>query len=658
MKKRYTKVLLYSVMLSCLLFTGGCGKSPKDLSDDDAREAGNERENEDDSHNGNIDPQAFGVLADKISDVFKTRNECYILSNAYADSIFVIDTKGSVSSYDSKSLMSNIPADSGDSPVLCECSKDTLYFYVYNYDKKAGNYVKSFYAVDAKTNAADFLLKQDDNGYIYCTDYYDGALHLEYEMNNSYIGEYIITRSDSDGKYLISRGESPVQKTINDKGFDALAYYCPGSWDKACLARIVSEAGYVFAGDGENYIKVFSDGSFEDFYGFKGNDDAIIYYDEEYVIFSHDESGQRTVYCLNAEDDSLSDIDTFDTGGFDYTAGSTIFTLVGVNEGRILYYEDASEEYGLWNSSLFSYDPATGEKECILSETGIPGVRALNPSSFRYKLIGDELYGQEMTGERIEWEKLTIDNKKVSFEDTGCIIEDISAFKYGKVISDTRSVDCPYCGLRLNDFYEECFVLNPEYSPNADAINESLSEKLKLSAGYYDDEDNLNYDEEECEWHRESPSMYHCTEDMYVSDIDILGDRYLTVDMTGYWYGGGAHGYPLWRQYLYDLETGAEMTLADFYEGSTESFKELVANATVDDLLTYDEESCPYYVYDADTVYENAYEEADPAASFVVFRQDGVYVVYSPYDMGPYASGWIEVFISYDDLLGRSQLNT
>ena len=38
------------------------------------------------------------------------------------------------------------------------------------------------------------------------------------------------------------------------------------------------------------------------------------------------------------------------------------------------------------------------------------------------------------------------------------------------------------------------------------------------------------------------------------------------------------------------------------------------------------------------------------------FQEDGVNLVYPPYDMGPYASGFIEVFISYEELLGRDGL--
>ncbi|MBQ2100837.1 MAG: DUF3298 domain-containing protein, partial [Lachnospiraceae bacterium] len=85
--------------------------------------------------------------------------------------------------------------------------------------------------------------------------------------------------------------------------------------------------------------------------------------------------------------------------------------------------------------------------------------------------------------------------------------------------------------------------------------------------------------------------------------------------------------------------------------------KKLVATKTQADFLSYDEDMNPYYGgEDADSIYQKAYEYASLDASLITFEETGIYVIYSPYDMGPYASGFINIFISYEELLGRTQL--
>ena len=159
-----------------------------------------------------------------------------------------------------------------------------------------------------------------------------------------------------------------------------------------------------------------------------------------------------------------------------------------------------------------------------------------------------------------------------------------------------------------------------------------------------------------CEDHLENPSIWCETVENEVTGVKELGNHYLAVEYSGYWYGGGAHGYPSIEQYLFDLETGKQLTLKDFYMGSEESFKELVAQKTKEDFLSYEEGYSPYFSDNASAVYNDAYKYASIEGMLTWFYEDGIEVIYPPYDMGPYASGFISVFISYEELLGRSGL--
>ena len=94
-------------------------------------------------------------------------------------------------------------------------------------------------------------------------------------------------------------------------------------------------------------------------------------------------------------------------------------------------------------------------------------------------------------------------------------------------------------------------------------------------------------------------------------------------------------------------------TLADFYDGSDESFRKLVADKTVEDFESYDEGMSPYFASDSEEIYKQAYESVSLEKCIVTFKNDGIYVSYPPYVMGPYAAGYIDIFISYEELLGR-----
>lgn len=128
------------------------------------------------------------------------------------------------------------------------------------------------------------------------------------------------------------------------------------------------------------------------------------------------------------------------------------------------------------------------------------------------------------------------------------------------------------------------------------------------------------------------------------------------VDSHGYWFAGGAHGMPYIGQRIFDLSSGEELGVRDFYQGSEKDFKELVARKTKEDFESYSLYESPYYSEDGDQVYQTAYEYADLDATQVIFGEDGVVIVYQPYEMGPFASGFIEVSISYEEFLGRGEL--
>jgi hypothetical protein len=61
-------------------------------------------------------------------------------------------------------------------------------------------------------------------------------------------------------------------------------------------------------------------------------------------------------------------------------------------------------------------------------------------------------------------------------------------------------------------------------------------------------------------------------------------------------------------------------------------------------------------VIEKDEVYDTAYEYAGFNSTTIKLMEDGVHVYFAPYSLGPYATGFIDVVLSYKDFLGRDQL--
>ncbi len=126
--------------------------------------------------------------------------------------------------------------------------------------------------------------------------------------------------------------------------------------------------------------------------------------------------------------------------------------------------------------------------------------------------------------------------------------------------------------------------------------------------------------------------------------IPYLDEQYVCVRLDGYEYTGGAHGTPTRDYFVFDRQTGKRLGLADVVENSQEELQKLVGSAfgrlaeetnfafespadlehTVSDNISYDS---PYYLSDT-----------------------GVGFYFAPYTIAPYAEGFPEVTIPYEDL--------
>ena len=88
----------------------------------------------------------------------------------------------------------------------------------------------------------------------------------------------------------------------------------------------------------------------------------------------------------------------------------------------------------------------------------------------------------------------------------------------------------------------------------------------------------------------------------------------------------------------------------DLYKGDEESFKEIVVKYSLDDWKKGNNGYYEEYDPDREGEMRKTFEEFASIDMEMHFNNDSVSVVYQPYCVGPYASGFIEIKIPYEEL--------
>lgn len=526
-----------------------------------------------------------------------------------------------------------------------------LYFRTY---EKVGTDTDNSYVVFAidTTDYEPYLVwrsQPGDNAYIDTIEYYKGALHISVNRSRDSDGnmserfENCYTFDEAGKKFTeTSAGLEAMFDASISSNLNLIGRMDYDGSSKECYSHTIDDIGWVLAlYDGE-FARITGDGEVISIA--PPSDDNypnIASYDNKYIYFSDWDSKtyQYMIYCYDIGRERSRAL----------TLPTESATVLGYLDGSLYYSIENVPEYGYPVQTIYSYCGDDGRSVELYEASAVAGAQ-FTPGIDGFRIIGDRMYYIGFDTDRLEWVSADAHTPFDKPESTGCVVEELSVFKYGRVESDSATGDCPYCGTPLFKYYAENFVLDSKYSSNADKINAFLKDKREAFLGHNDSDVYAPTDDSDCEYHLEYPQQNCITDDMNVGSVHMLGSKYMTVDMNGYWYGGGAHGSPNRAQYLFDLGTGDLLTIADIYTGTEEDYRKTIAEATKADFERYTYETSPYFASDAQEVYDQAYDEASLENPNVEFGEDGLTVVYPPYDMGPYASGYIEIFVPYKDL--------
>lgn len=130
-------------------------------------------------------------------------------------------------------------------------------------------------------------------------------------------------------------------------------------------------------------------------------------------------------------------------------------------------------------------------------------------------------------------------------------------------------------------------------------------------------------------------------EDYTVASVSTYGP-YISVFHDAYMYEGGNHGMPYRTVHTFLADDGSEVTFTDMTNIPDETVLEIIKNAFINKINTAD---MHFFENARKTVLEMQIEDIKYYLS-----EEGVVFYFSPYEIAPYSSGYIEVKIPYAEI--------
>ncbi len=659
MKKKILHIKKSLVLGMVFFALAGCTLHPAPASDDTETQVSDDEDTEKDSTDQDGDPvQVPGD--DKIA--YADEETAILVRYSSSNPIYIADSEGNITGcYDREEMSAKLSesereiyklydGESGQGSTLLGEGGGFLYFTCNYLNKSENRYEVLVFAVSEE--GYDFYpITTFPSSLIYGTDYYNDRLYIDISLgydDSRYLGvaEKVYSFNEASGSFEEERSDvADLLEELNDIGMTVYGPKCDEWLGARCYTRALDECGYLIGYDHNGYVMVNSKG-------------MSLPLPEEITSYNCFFTGKYIYYCVNDYDLGITTAYVYDV---ENNVSNQIceemrsVNFLGEDSGAV-YYSTRSqgEEYGICHNYIYRHDPKSGESRLMYDSVYIPG-SGLTPGIEGFRVLNGKIYILNFNDGDIRWEMADVSEDAVSFEDIGCREERINAFDFGTISYESTEMSCEKCGTVLEQKYIEYLVLDQGFSEYANSINDALVAHCRYITGMNYTSDGTGIYDSPCESHMAEPSWYRVTDDVTVGEVDIIDDRYLAVSMGGYWYSGGAHGMPSRNQYLFDLKTGEELTFKDFYKGSAEDFRILVAEKTVEDYLSYGDYS-PYFDQDKAEIYEDAYSYADIGQTCIEFTDEGIIYYYPPYVMAPYAAGFMEIFIPYSDVFGRDTL--
>ena len=206
--------------------------------------------------------------------------------------------------------------------------------------------------------------------------------------------------------------------------------------------------------------------------------------------------------------------------------------------------------------------------------------------------------------------------------------------KVADIMNESYTVTCKKCGKEVCSCSTEIVRLPEDYSEGASKINEYMQKIVDELESYSVETVYL-----ECGSHpTDYPGMYFNND--VIDSVNVINDKYLTVDISSSCAIGGASKFYTQKQLLFDLTTGDKLTFKDFFKGSDDDFRKIVKEKYGDESSL---EIADWVIKDGD--------------SHIAFRDDAVVLFATKFDLtGASDPDLVEYEFTYQEMLGTDTL--
>lgn len=259
------------------------------------------------------------------------------------------------------------------------------------------------------------------------------------------------------------------------------------------------------------------------------------------------------------------------------------------------------------------------------------------------------VYGQQFHCAEIYMGKADKDGGQVQLLEPALYQSPLKAL--GHAEGTAEELPCPCGAVTAAQLYLETLVFDGD-SEAVLKMNQIIKErKMELEEEVREEVSYL--EEEEIHWRAEAGSPYAETYVLPGQDaITYQSERYICIRMDGYEYSGGAHGFPFRDYFVFDRQTGERLTLADLIEIPVEELQKKAGLA----FRTLAEETS--FSFEAPEDLEFTVADSISYDSDFYLTENGIAFYYYPYVIAPYAAGFPEVILPYEELELKIDLET
>ena len=320
-----------------------------------------------------------------------------------------------------------------------------------------------------------------------------------------------------------------------------------------------------------------------------------------------------------------------------------------------LYYSAIEGDYNPGGDSVIDFyrldvSSSNNEPELIYAAHNTP----MLPKPYAYlggtngfTVIGDEYWVLCDNGTKMVWSKAKMDSQVPQM--TGCADCDIEGRMFGDAYLYTNETAEDDDGYVYFHGYMELFKF--ANIPNADKLNEELdlvNRELVQRLESEKEHAKEDMDNDDAQFMKEN-GMYY-SYDLTFNNVRRINDDYIQITYSDYVYWGGAHGMGGNIYCLFDLNSGKNVKLKDITPLTEEEFKDVVAEKSVEFWRENSEIFFTEYTPDSEKAMFDDFRNAVSLEDQVDFYSDVVIYEYPPYLFAPYASGYIPIRLSYEDL--------